>query len=218
MPNGGRDNCGTCSFNSRNHGESGHTYFGSTEKQYCLLRKFDPQEGAQSPSDCIAHWTYCANHSFVCGQVQQPPIGPVLRNYSGATGPRQVYIKSPDSAEIRDNLLMLIAGMSAEATIENEAKEYEAYFKCVVIMQLAEFREERAVPGLVRISSAVSGNSSVINHAKVALNRINNSRAEPTLSFWNTLISHAKAILTRQSGKSNRSLPFWPTPEELADC
>jgi hypothetical protein len=97
MPNGGIDNCGTCSFNTRNKGELGHDHIDGPEPHYCRLRQFVPAN---------PFYTYCANHPYRNLDRLELPIGPI---YIGdACGNRTVWQQSPDSEAIRQLLLDLL--------------------------------------------------------------------------------------------------------------
>jgi hypothetical protein len=55
MPNGGIDNCGMCSFNRKNKGETGMGYYQDEGEPYCLIRKLSIRYDL---------YTYCANHPY----------------------------------------------------------------------------------------------------------------------------------------------------------
>jgi hypothetical protein len=99
-------------------------------------------------------YTYCVNHPKHAHTRIEVPIGPVLGHGLGgespppAIGDRAVILSSPDSPEIRDMLLSLLAD-----AVEYQASEYPASPSLAeaVIWQLGEFREPRAVPNLTRL-------------------------------------------------------------------
>jgi hypothetical protein len=138
MPNGGSDNCGTCWFNQRNNGEAGFC----AESGHCIIRGLT-----------IEHplWTYCNNHPKHRPQRDPIPIGPayasddsVLNSYR-----RKVWQPSPDTEEIRLHLLEVLLQIP-----EIPEKEYgTVYTDEVVVWQLGEFREHRAITGLRRVAA-----------------------------------------------------------------
>ncbi len=155
MPNGGLDNCGECWFNARNKGEveMGHKHSHDKEEHYCIIRKL--------PITGDPFYTYCANHPYntssypdVTPQRIEVPIGPVFQmNASvqtyGRDYTRIIWVPSPDSEQIRLKLLELLV------TIEEQPVEYFGHMPWddMVIWQLGEFREQRAVDDLKRIAA-----------------------------------------------------------------
>lgn len=139
MPNGGSDCCGTCWFNAKNKGEAGYAHANDPEPDFCTIREVAIE---------VPFWTYCANHPQRSPERDPIPIGPLLVNRDG-TG-RNVWKDSSDSEEIRRHLLDLLA-----AIVEPPSAEYPIgiYRDEVVVWQLGEFRESRAVQDLRRIVS-----------------------------------------------------------------
>ena len=145
MPNGGSDNCGTCWFNTKNKGEAGLAHLWDLGPARCAIRGF----AIRNPL-----YTYCANHPKHAPTRIEVPIGPVLEYQLGQKPPvqvthdRAVLLESPDTPEIRDTLLSLLAN-----AVEYQASEYPAIPSLAeaVIWQLGEFREQRAVPHLTRL-------------------------------------------------------------------
>jgi len=138
MPNGGSDCCGTCWFNARNKGEAGYGHASDPEPDFCIIRELpiaDP------------FWTYCANHPHRRPVRDQVPIGPVFVADDGRRKPLQA---SPDTDEVRRHLLQLLQAMG-----ERPEEEYPMgmYVDEVVVWQLGEFRERRALAQLERIAS-----------------------------------------------------------------
>ncbi|MFN2384016.1 MAG: hypothetical protein ABR559_07095 [Gemmatimonadota bacterium] len=175
MPNGGSDCCGTCWFNAKNKGDAGYKHTDDPEPDVCQIR--------QLPID-NPFYTYCANHPHRNPERLKVPIGPV---YTGdSDGNREVWVASPDTQEVRANLLRLLAGIT-----ESPPPEYPfgPPRDRVVIWQLGEFREERAVPDLIRIrgfrlfadsqtwDSAARLRQSELAHE--ALNKIEGSQEPP---------------------------------------
>jgi hypothetical protein len=136
MPNGGSDCCGTCWFNARNKGEAGYAHADGPEPAFCTIRDLPIDD---------PFYTYCSNHPHRRPQRDPIPIGPVFTGDS-----RELWQPSPDTEEVRQHLLSLLAGMG-----QQPASEYPIgiYSDEVVVWQLGEFREPRAVEGLRRIAS-----------------------------------------------------------------
>ena len=141
MPNGGSDNCGTCWFNAKNKGERG--------AQAYMRHAHDPgpascqiRGGLTIPSPL---YKYCVNHPHHNPNKIDVPIGPVFREED-----REIWVRSPDTPEIREALLKALADVAS-----NAREEYPAgpSFGEVVMWQLAEFREARALPLLERIAA-----------------------------------------------------------------
>ena len=97
--------------------------------------------------------------------------------------PREIWRPSPDSRAIREHLLALLARIE-----EQPRQEYPigVYRDEVVVWQLGEFRDERAIVGLERVSSfkpqATTGEpfrrtrSSLVSAARDALGKIRADR------------------------------------------
>jgi HEAT repeat protein len=177
MPNGGSDCCGTCWFNARNLAEGPEPHF-CTIRGLAIVNPF---------------WTYCGNHPHKRAQKDPTPIGPVFVLDSERSVPlsigeggsitqfpyyaRKVWQQSPDTEDIRLHLLELLRGIE-----EVPADEYPAGMHTdeMVVWQLGEFREARAVRDLrriLRLSSDAAGGgrtrASLIAEARDALAKIN---------------------------------------------
>jgi hypothetical protein len=141
MPNGGIDNCGMCSFNRKNKGETGLGHYNDEGEPYCIIRNLPIQNSL---------YTYCANHPYNTPFEIDIPIGPV---YEGvASGPytkRGVWVASPDTEEIRLKLLELIRSIEEIPETFHSPNPWDD----MVIWQLGEFREARAVDELQRIAA-----------------------------------------------------------------
>ena len=139
MPNGGSDCCGTCWFNRANGGRRGYVPDRAGGDDYCELR------GLAVPD---AFWTYCANHPQHNPERLTVPVGPV---YVCDSYPytRRVWVDCPDTPEVRDELLRLLAEVP-----ETPRAEYPSAirFDIQVIDQLLAFREARAAAGLRRVA------------------------------------------------------------------
>jgi hypothetical protein len=140
MPNGGSDCCGTCWFNSRNKGEAGRKRSASPpEPSYCIIRELPIRS---------AFYTYCANHPRHNPGRIEIPIGPVREGTS--EGYREVWKLSPDTEEIRLNLLNLLSQIQEQPNLEYPIG---IYADDIIIWQVGEFREARALEELRRISA-----------------------------------------------------------------
>ena len=140
MPNGGSDCCGTGWFNRTSPGEAGQAAAlrAPLDSPFCDIREL-----------LIANpfWTYCANHPHHNPERLTTPVGPVFvcDQYPYA---RRVLVESPDTEEIRCELVHLL-----ESLPQCPAPEYPSptSFDEQVVDQLAALREERAVTGLRRL-------------------------------------------------------------------
>ena len=175
MPNGGSDCCGTCWFNAKNKGEPGYDHVNDPEPDFCTIRDLDIQD---------AFYTYCANHPHRNPDKLKTPIGPV---FIDETGHREVWVPSPGTEEVRQTLLRLLSAIQ-----ETPNNEYPigGYLDEVVIWQLGEFRERRAISDLERIAafdpdSKAPGafdrtRASTVQLAKQALEQIQSHDSEST--------------------------------------
>ena len=138
MPNGGSDCCGTCWFNQKNKGHASYEHAGDSGEDYCMIR----HTRIENP-----FWTYCINHPHHNPEKIDLPIGPLYICTKDSSG-REVWQPSPDTEEIRLKLLKLL-----EAIEEQPKNEYPIgiYLDEMVVLQLGEFRERRAMAGLERI-------------------------------------------------------------------
>jgi uncharacterized protein len=136
MPNGGSDCCGTCWFNIRNKGEAGYDHANDPEPPFCTIRSLPIED---------PFYTYCGNHPRRRPERDPIPIGPVFAGNSD--GVRTFWQASPDTEQIRQHLLDLLSEMQQPVT------EYPIgmYLDELVVLQLGEFREARAVDGLRRL-------------------------------------------------------------------
>ena len=98
MPNGGSDCCGTCWFNRANGGQQGSHNHDHCIASHCEIRGLDISD---------PFYTYCANHPHHRPERDPIPIGPVFTGDS--FGNRKEWQPSPDSEEIRQNLLRLVS-------------------------------------------------------------------------------------------------------------
>jgi len=169
MPNGGSDCCASCWFNSLNEGQRRymHGMHGDHAPVSCAIRNL----AIENP-----FYTYCANHPKRTQTKLTVPIGPV---FVYSAGQRFVWKLSPDTEEIRLKLLELLKNIGEEPKQEYR---HGYYLDEVVIFQLAEFRERRAVEDLERIAkfdaipsghSIFRDNVRTVTLAKQALERIN---------------------------------------------
>lgn len=154
MPNGGSDCCMTCPFNVKNKGHYGYDHVRDPGPDFCRIRDL--------PID-IAAYTYCANHPHHNPSGIEVPVGPVLverhdpdRGDLGS-GPREIWKPSPDSDAIRNWLLDQLSRMQEPPPVEYPIGPQ---LDVVVIWQLGEFREARAIEGLRRIAGFDPSSSS----------------------------------------------------------
>jgi hypothetical protein len=141
MPNGGSDCCGTYWFNARNKGEAGIRSRPGPGAEFCTIRGL-PIEAS--------FWTYCANHPHRRPDRDPIPIGPVF--VDEGTG-RKMWHPSPDTQEVRDHLLDLVRGIEEHPAGEIEHLAGVYIESKLVVWQLGEFREERAIADLRRIAA-----------------------------------------------------------------
>ena len=140
MPNGGSDCCGTCWFNAKNKGKARYAHSDDPEPDYCRIRGLEIHE---------AFYTYCANHPHRNPSRHEVPIGPVFVGEE-----RELWRRSPDTEDIRGCLLELLSQVSADPSPQYPIGIYSEQ---VVIWQLGEFREERALSDLQRIAGFEPG-------------------------------------------------------------
>ncbi len=143
MPNGGSDCCGTCWFNRANDGQRGYRNLASDERHYCEIRGLDVDDNP--------FYTYCANHPHRRPDRDPIPIGPVLR-YAGDgwSNDRAVWVPSPDTEEVRQHLLDLLSEIFTH--VANDRYPIGTSVAEVIMQQLGEFREPRAVRHLTWIA------------------------------------------------------------------
>jgi len=139
MPNGGSDCCGTCWFNAKNNGQAGYGHAGDPEPALCTIRNF---------SIDVPFYTYCGNHPHRRPEKDSIPVGPVFTGDS--SGQRKIWKNSPDTEDVRQHLLTLLERMEEEP---NSEYPLGIYTDEIVVWQLGEFREARAVDQLRRIAS-----------------------------------------------------------------
>ena len=139
MPNGGSDCCGTCWFNAKNEGRAGYDHVHDSELDFCTIRNLSIED---------PFYTYCCNHPYRCPERDPIPVGPVFTGDS--FGNREFWKPSPDSEEIRQHLLTLLDQMEEQPESEYPIGHYADE---IVVWQLGEFREPRAMEPLQRIAS-----------------------------------------------------------------
>ena len=98
-------------------------------------------------------YTYCANHPKRRPVRDPIPVGPILAaEYAGGFAYERVPLKpSPDTEEIRRHLLDLLDKF--EETEAGDAYPAHPSVMDIVIWQLGEFRESRAVEPLRRMET-----------------------------------------------------------------
>ncbi len=139
MPNGSSDCCGTCWFNTKNKDEAGYGHRRDSGPDYCKIRQLE----IVNPM-----YTYCANHPHRFPDKFALPIGPVF--VGDSTGEREFWKPAPDTEEIRLGLLDLVSRITEKPSTEYPIGIYRDE---LVIYQLGEFREQRAVMHLQRIAN-----------------------------------------------------------------
>jgi hypothetical protein len=138
MPNGGSDCCGTCWFNSKNKGEPGYGHTDDPGPSFCAIRNVD----IPNP-----FYTYCANHPHRNPAKLAMPIGPA---YTGdSLGNRKVWVPLEDTPENRVNHLELLRMLSEVMPEEYPIGKPSL---AVIIEQLLEWKEFRAIPIIQRIA------------------------------------------------------------------
>jgi hypothetical protein len=137
MPNGGSDCCGTCCFNSKNKGEAGISHASDPDPDVCTIRNLEIPD---------AFLTYCANHPDRNPGRIRTPVGPVV--IGDSEGRRQTWVSSPQSEEARTKLVEILAGITERPVVEYLPG---IAFEHIVIWQLGEWGERRALPHLERI-------------------------------------------------------------------
>ncbi len=137
MPNGGSDCCGTCRFNNYIFKDKGHPELEKDMSAYCIIRKI------QIPDPL---YTYCANHPQHNKERIEIPLGPVYVH--SHYGSREIWLDPPDTEDVRLELLYYLENIdNGLAKIYPLAKDIEE----IVITQLTELKEKRAIPGLLDI-------------------------------------------------------------------
>ena len=144
MPNGGSDCCGTCWFNRTNRGAPGYGSADASVHPYCEIRDIAID---------VPFYTYCANHPHRRPDRDPIPIGPVMRGDD--MGNRYVWIPSPDSEEVRRHLLDLLADIFVH--MSKGRYPLGPSLAHILMFQLGEFREVRAVSELERIRDNAPG-------------------------------------------------------------
>ena len=148
MPNGGSDCCGTCWFNRKNRSERDWPkHADSTEPDHCEIRDLAIED---------PFYTYCANHPHRRPDRDPIPIGPVTRHGGWKEDqpeieyPRYVWKPSPDNEEVRQHLLALLDSIF-EHMLDDEYPIGNP-LGAMIVWQLGEFRERRAVERLTELS------------------------------------------------------------------
>lgn len=128
------DCCLTCC-----HNRSGEETAAGSGADFCRLRGMV----IDTPSA-----THCANHPLRHPRKLSMPVGPVYRE--DLLGVRNVWRPSPDTEPIRRHLLKLLEEMPERPRAEYP---FGIPFDEIVIWQLGEFREKRALGGLRRAAA-----------------------------------------------------------------
>ena len=136
MPNGGSDCCGTCWFNAKNKGKAGYDHAYDPEPAFCTIRDLPIDD---------PFYTYCGNHPHRRPERDPIPIGPVFKGED-----RGLWQASPDSEEVRQHLLALASRIQKKPDPEYPMGLYTDE---VVVWQLGEFKDSRAIQVLRSIAS-----------------------------------------------------------------
>ena len=140
MPNGGTDNCLFCPYNA--------TTMAATEAErrqrvgLCTLRNI-PVNNGLGVNSCVNH----PHHNQLGITI---PIGPIFVSSVHMIW-RHIAVTCPDSEEIRTLLLSLLHNIQEEPS--EEYGNGKAYTPDIVIWQLGEFMEQRALDDLWRIAA-----------------------------------------------------------------
>ena len=112
-------------------------------------------------------YTYCANHPKRRPVRDPIPVGPILAaEYAGGFAYERVPLKpSPDTEDIRRHLLDLLDKF--EETEAGDAYPAHPSVMDIVIWQLGEFRERRAVEPLQRMEKGLEGRQAEIIRAAI---------------------------------------------------
>jgi hypothetical protein len=139
MPNGGLDNCATCSFATAADAKASSTGDDARLAVLCTIREL-----------LVPHpWhTYCANHPKHNHDLVAVPVGPVYVPDTDEAQARRLWMQSPDDEGVRQGLVAAL-----EALPERPRREYIAqpWFEPTLVLQLGLLGERRALPGLRRI-------------------------------------------------------------------
>jgi hypothetical protein len=137
MPNGGSDCCGTCWFNVKNKGQAGYNHADDPEADYCSIREIAIED---------PFYNYCGNHPHRRPNRDPVPIGPIF--VAADDGGRKPWKPSPDTEDVRLHLLELLGKIGDVPEDEYPLGFYTAE---LVVWELGELRERRALPELNRI-------------------------------------------------------------------
>lgn len=139
MPIGERQCCRTCWFNLGYQDEPGYRHASEPKSHLCVIRKVEISDPYNS---------YCANHTLNVPLKVAMPIGPIYQD--DAPKNRKVWISLEDTPENRLSHLEFLRNLS-EVTLEDYSLKKSLLD--IVVEQLIEWREYRAIPFLRRIAS-----------------------------------------------------------------
>ena len=171
MPNGGSDCCGTCWFNRANGGKPGSANHDHEVPSYCEIRQLEIPD---------PFYTYCANHPHHRPERDPIPIGPVTVHkgelverepgHHEAREWRERWQPSPDAETIRSHLLSLLEDP------DTGTDEFYLFFTkpvvWVVLDQLIEFREQRAISILERVIEGMAASGEDASDLRGAVEKI----------------------------------------------
>ncbi len=165
MPNGGSDCCGTCWFNRANGGKKGSGNHDPSIASHREIRDLPIRD---------PFYTYCSNHPYRLHRREPIPIGPVLVADDYDEG-RKVWVESPDTEEIRQHLLRLLADPTP---VGDHYPFFGPSILGLVARQLVDFRESRAIPILERIARDLESRNEDIDGILQGIERIRGSSGE----------------------------------------
>ncbi|WP_400078146.1 hypothetical protein [Winogradskyella sp. R77965] len=137
MHDGSLDCCGTCWFNSNNRNQEEKK---ESKTVFCTIRNFKIHNGFT---------LFCANHPSYNSNMINVPIGSVFAK-SGYGKPQEhkFLFHSPDNERIRTKLVKVLNEISVDYEFH---KFSETLVNEELIKQLALFKEQRAIEGLLKI-------------------------------------------------------------------
>ena len=166
MPNGGSDCCGSCWFNRANGGRKGTLNHDHSIPSHCEIRDLRIED---------PFYTYCSNHPYRMRRRVEVPLGPVYVHDGGSCerdgviqfwSGRKPWMDAPDTEEVRDHLLELLAGP------DNLSDSYPFYgdnLVQVVVDECERLREPRAIPILERIGREFRGDPEVRQRVRTSV-------------------------------------------------
>ncbi len=145
----------------------GHGHGNPELPHYCQIRS----QAIDDPG-----YTYCLNHPYRSRAGDPIPIGPILvaEVGSGLSFERVPWQPSPDTEEVRLHLLELL-GRAEDIFSEDYHPAFgpkirnHPDYAGVVIWQLGQFREQRAVPGIEFVRGKIPDLAAIARQALEAI-------------------------------------------------